>query len=472
MPIKNLVSENLRPGEGFPRIGKLHKGAARTEADLNSKRPGKDLQHFRMTFEPQFEYLAPLWHDLYGNEPDVFDPVYIYGETVDAAFDFWKEEWTATKLMHRCDGESQVNHFDNTTGMYNSARIACAAPSCQCKAVGRLNLLLPDFADASGVLGYVLAETHSLHDIIGIHQTLKRTEQVCGTLTGVPFRFGRAPETISVPKFKGGERTAERMKVEKSLFFLHVNEEYTRVFFLPALRAAAPQPLIAQQNVPQLTAGDVQTARVNLGGDSRRRLVTQEPVQETSEPQSQGDIVEAVIDDTWTADALWDKVSDLCSGVRAHFDNALKGYTDAAGDEYILKPEMTLVEAEAAVRLYRSMNNRDELSIFTDEKRREGFIGSCITLTSGDSDIVRALDNISNYALAGIAGWKGDKFVAWAAVLAFAGNYRLENVPFPENASALTRALVRLICEVTVIPEVEQVAAAPQAVVDAEFASL
>lgn len=465
MAIKGLLDTALRPGEGFPRIGKLHKGAARTEADLNKNRPGKDLGHFRMTFEPQFEHLEPLWNELYGEQPEVFDPVYVYGETVDAAFDYWKEEWTATKLLHRCDGDEQTLHFDSATGNYVRAKVGCAAPSCQCKPVGRLSLLLPDFADASGVLGVILAETHSIHDIIELHRTLTRIHSLTGTLMGIPFRFGRAPEKISVPKSKGAQRTGERMNVEKSLFYLHVNERYTRQYFLPALASAAAAPLFGNVAPAQIPATvDVERAKHDLGNTVPRRLpVAQEP---------DDDVVDGETDDTWTPETLRPRIESLFK----HGDHAVNGialYSNPEGDAYVLYPDLSLDQAEAAVRFYRSLNGKLEKPyIFQDEKTQDKFIGACVDLVRDDAAVVAALDAVANYALSGVAGWKGDKTTAWAAVLAYAANYDYEQVAFTEQSSEVLRYAVRLVCAFVAGQQAQESAPVDEQATDAEFATL
>ncbi len=453
MAIKHLI-EDIKPGEGFPKIGKLHKGAARTEADLSKNRPGKDLSYFRMAFEPQFEYLEPLWNELYGGTPDVFDPVYVYGNTVAESFDFWKEEWTVTKLLHRCDGDEQVLRFDEQMGTYLKSRVPCAVPACQCKPVGRLSLLLPDFADASGVLGVVTAETHSIHDIIEIYKTLKRLESMTGTVMGIPLRFGRAPEKISVPKGKGARSAGERMKVEKSLFYLHVNEEYTRQYFLPALRAAAVTPLFAQGNAPaQLPASaeSVERARTNMGNKSAPRRLPLDPPE---------DVVEGETDDTWTAATLKERIVDLFKDP-AHCDNAIALYSNPQKDAYILSPDLSLDQADAAVRFYRSVHGKDERALFADERRRDSFIGACIDHLPDDNAVIAALDAVTNYAMSGLSGWRGDKATAWAAVLAYASGYVYENVAFSENTGQVLREITRLVCQFVQGQQEQAVQSAP-----------
>lgn len=306
MPIEDFF-EGIKPSDGFPRIGKLHKGARRTEEDIKKKRPGKDLPYFRIEFEPQFEHLRPAWEEMYTTRPTFFDPVYVFGQTIEEAFDFWFEEWTASTLLHRCNGREQVLWFDQNPKVqrHSRARIPCRydapkgqrPPGCgDCRLVGRLNLMLPKFIDATGVLGYIMAETHATNDITEIYTTLN-TVAYSGPLFGVQFRFGRAPKTISVPKTdrNTGERSG-RMKVEKSLFHLYVNEDYTRNYFLPGLRAAAAMPRFgAPEPQPALPARTTEESRALLGrGETARRLVADDY---RDEPGGAPDVTDADYED-------------------------------------------------------------------------------------------------------------------------------------------------------------------------------
>lgn len=241
MPIKGLTDVQNSNQHGLPEIARLYKGDEKPE---DGRRPGKDLTYFRVEFEPQYEELRPLFTELYGDEPTEFEPVFFAGATVDEVFATWKEEWTATALLHRCDGEYQVTHYSPQTGYYSRAKIECATISgdgCACKQTGRLALLLPALIDAAGILGTVSISTHSLNDILTVHRYLSTIQKLHGTLAGVPFRFGRSKRELSAPKTnKAGERTGERMKISKSLFYIHVTADFTQDRLLPALASVIP----------------------------------------------------------------------------------------------------------------------------------------------------------------------------------------------------------------------------------------
>lgn len=251
MPIKGLTDNDGRNfGSGLPLIARMYKG---DERPADGKRPGADLTYFRVEFEPQFEHLRELWTEMYGAEPTEFSGVFLAGATVDEAFSTWLEEWTATTLLHRCDGEHQVQWFDTRINAYSRAKVMCAKDStggCKCQRIGRLNLIMPDFVEAAGVLGYIAVATHSINDIITIHRYLSDIERMYGRLTGVPFVFGRAQKDVSTPKENGGRR-----KVKKSLLYLHVTPEFTQEHLLPTIAAPRAPMIAAPNDAPQLPAG-------------------------------------------------------------------------------------------------------------------------------------------------------------------------------------------------------------------------
>lgn len=254
MPIKGLTDQQ-QFGSGWPRIAMLYKGGEKREREKNGRKyeiMGVDLDHFRIEFEPEFEHLRELWVEMYGEKPDSFNRVFLAGSTVEDTFPCWNEEWDSKgTLIHRCDGENQAVWLDKTTGYHCTFKQLCVAkatPPCECKETGRLNLILLDFIEASGVLGVVTVTTHSLNDIMTVNRYLTAIYGAYKTLAGVPFVFGRAAREMSTPKTDAsGNRTGERVKVSKSLLFLYVEQDFARSELLPALtgalhNTAAPAP--------------------------------------------------------------------------------------------------------------------------------------------------------------------------------------------------------------------------------------
>jgi hypothetical protein len=96
MPIKGLTDRNA----GFPQIGVLRKGAPKAE-----KGPGRDLEHFR--FDADDREAAAAFAAIYGDEPRTVR-VYVPYATTDENFEAWREDWIASSLKHRCDGQNCV----------------------------------------------------------------------------------------------------------------------------------------------------------------------------------------------------------------------------------------------------------------------------------------------------------------------------------------------------------------------------
>lgn len=235
MPIQGLVDKSASPARGLPQIGVLHKGAKKQEG--SNKMP-PDLDYFRVEFKPQFEHLRPVWERLYGKEPKEFTDVLLTAPTADQAFSYWKEEWTATTLVRRCDGVNIVRHWNAQTGKYSDIPQACAK-ACKCKQVGKLGLILREFVQATGVLGTVTLNTTSVEDIITIQSALTSVQALWGTLASVPFVLGRADKQITAPDPK---ELGKRIKITKSLVYLHLSPEFARQQMLSTLAGTSALP--------------------------------------------------------------------------------------------------------------------------------------------------------------------------------------------------------------------------------------
>lgn len=365
MPIKGLTTE-VQIGSGLPQIARLYKGSEKPE---DGRRPGKDLDYFRVEFEPQYEHLRPIWEEMYGEEPTEFEPVMLVAPTVDEAFSSWKEEWNASQtLLHRCDGESQVKWWSESNQMSMTAKKACEVNdkdhACGCKATGRLSIILPDFIAATGMLGYVSVSTHSLYDILTVHRYLSDIQRMMGRLTGIPFVFGRAAKEISAPKQvkrASGYVNEGRIKVTKSLFYLHVNSEFTQSTILPLITTAPTLPSLPAPQTPQI---DVEEAKKKLGTGvaSDRRMggyVPDEAAVEADEV-SEGEVVEdgvIQLGDPPPAYSylnnlgrVYSKVQDLYTEDGKLNQFHMKGSIEKMGREGVLSPTMNIEEAAAVIR--------------------------------------------------------------------------------------------------------------------------
>lgn len=257
MPIKGITDRVTPVGSGLKCLAKLYKGAEKPD---NAKRPGGDLDYFRVQFEPQYEHLLPVFQSMYTEYPTEFSPIYMLAKTVQEVFPSWNEEWDASGgLIHRCDGEIQYQ-WRGDNGQTCHGQKSCAAPACRCKPVGRMKFLLPEFSKETGALGYFSVVTHSINDILTVHQYLHDIERINGELTGVPFVFGRAVREVSAPRqvktANGGYAVDGRIKTEKSLFYIHTAPEFVQDVLIPALAGGVQQPALPA-SVPTVDADGV-----------------------------------------------------------------------------------------------------------------------------------------------------------------------------------------------------------------------
>lgn len=230
MPILNLTDDFAAAHNyGIPRLGKIRKGDMRPEGE---QRPGKDLQHFRVTFEPQYQDFESIFTSLYGDEPEVFTDAYLLGNDLNSAFPNWYEERASNRLVHRCDGQTQYQHHDPDTQRQSFVQIACERPACACTERGVLRVMLGKFIQSTGIWGYFQLDTGSIYDIIAIHGYLNFVMQWTGHINGIQFTIGRAMRSIpaTVPVKNGGFK---KITTEKSLIYLHAAPEFTRTTMLP-----------------------------------------------------------------------------------------------------------------------------------------------------------------------------------------------------------------------------------------------
>lgn len=220
MPIRNLSD---RTG-ALPTIGELRKGEPKGE-----RSPGRDLNEF-FRFTSDAPLVEAAFVKLFGDRPRSI-PCLLPGNTTDEVFDAWQEEYNASTLLHRCDGENVVNQLqpDGTRKLYPLGEgppcpYLTAKPADRgCKPSGRLKIIPVVQDDRAGTMrvadlrriGQVLVLTTSKHDIKNIAECLHWYEQIHGTLAGIPFVLSRTPVEISTPRGEG-----KRARVKKWLIDL------------------------------------------------------------------------------------------------------------------------------------------------------------------------------------------------------------------------------------------------------------
>ena len=254
MPIVGLTDNIV---EAFPKIGRLRKGAKKTQKD----RPGPDLTYFRFTSErPEVE---AAFYKAYGKEPRRISVV-LPEPTADENFTTSKEEWIGSMtLLHRCDGVHIVRQFNKETGEYENFPPG-EGPPCPyseaggetrteknpgCTNRGRLRVVIPELV-AAGYVGTVTFGTGGKHDIRSILAVLKKVEsarrQKGLDLAWMPFVLYRAEEEVSSPAWEG-ETPDKRHKVTKSLVKIVPAENWVKAQI--AQVQAGYAPLLASGDV-------------------------------------------------------------------------------------------------------------------------------------------------------------------------------------------------------------------------------
>lgn len=224
MPIKGMTD---KVEARLPRLGVLRKGMA-VEKIAKSGKPYKamvDLEYFRFTAkDPAIE---AAFREAYGAEPRSIN-VWLADATTASAFQSWREEWGASGLIHRCDGETMVR-WRTHDGKFSTEPRPCPyhtgektrdpkarPPALGCVQVGRLTLFLPKLLER-GYAGTVTLITHSINDIIAIQNALEWVEGVRVRsplgLRGIEFRLWRELTEISTPTDDGGRVTREKSLV-------------------------------------------------------------------------------------------------------------------------------------------------------------------------------------------------------------------------------------------------------------------
>lgn len=253
MPIKKIERELAARGVlgNFPRIGKLRKGAEKPE-DL--KQGLKDLSHFRLTLDPQFEYMRPEFVRIYGDKPEVFRGVQLAAESADQAFDYWFEDWKHAKLMRRCDGEDICVHLDEDME-YRTNPLPCTCDPFKpvCKQSGRLDIVLPEWCLATGTWGKLTIETHSKYDVLALRGCMITSGFFMNQIPeirfwNVPFVVGRAPK--KVPIITTDKKTNQKQRSEKtmSLLYAMIDPEFNTKVTTPLLTEPARAMLSANVN--------------------------------------------------------------------------------------------------------------------------------------------------------------------------------------------------------------------------------
>ena len=256
MPIKGMTDQ----APSFPQIGVIRKGAPKPE---DGKRPGADLQYFRVEFDEEEAKASETFIEKYGNEPTEINILIPFDE-IDRNWEAWREAYVTGALIHRCDGENVVYAINPSTGeimVQNGLSVKTGQPvpciaNAGCKPSGRLRVIVPELRR----LAYLMVLTTSIHDIVNISAQLEGIKAMNGgQLRGIPLVLRRRPKTISTPSGNNGKRARR----EKWLISIEADPKWVSAKLLqieaasyPALLAPADEDLDESVDAEFTTTGD------------------------------------------------------------------------------------------------------------------------------------------------------------------------------------------------------------------------
>lgn len=251
MPIIGITDRDPR----HVVLGKIRKGGEKKSVERKGKdgKPytvqiqGDDLDTFRMV--SQDTTVLKEWEEVHKNVGGLYPRgigVVFPFASLDENFTAWYEEWKATSLLRRCDGQQQHIWLTENND-YSKQRIPClGCPNGKtgCKQTGTLRFLVTAIKSRFGVFEL---ETHSKWDIITIVETLAATHSMFGTLQGIPMVLYRENRNVSTPAFKEG---GKRNRAEKSFIKLRLRSDYAEPIIqaLEAATTARIQAIAAAQD--------------------------------------------------------------------------------------------------------------------------------------------------------------------------------------------------------------------------------
>lgn len=236
MPIAGLT---VSKEAGFPRLGKIFKGAPKVGNKI-----GNDLDHFRL--ESDRPGLKQQFFDLAGSQPKELEVLLPY-PTVEENFDPWMREYGQSGLKRQCDGETQVLHLPEGSANYSNEPIPCLQKTqgkCNCTRSTGLKVIIRDLF-AAGHCGYFDLMTSSKHDIVHIQSVLTMAYQFKGSLLGIPFKIRRVSQEKSFPMGnKRGKKAYELIQIEPDPAWVakQFNDRYAQMMGVETVALPPSEP--------------------------------------------------------------------------------------------------------------------------------------------------------------------------------------------------------------------------------------
>lgn len=446
MPIDRIEREveALPFGAGLNKFGTIRKGLPPDSAGRMT-----DLTYFRSTFYPEYAGLASAFDEMFGSQPETIEPLFLIGDTALEAFDYWMEEHTKTKTIHKCDEITQVQHFVPATGKNSFEPTACIRgenhDGCKCKPTARFHVILPEFCRLVSRIGYFTVHTTSIYDIISLRRYLKDIETMNGgRVSGIPLILGRAERDVSVPK-PNGKALGDRMIVKKSLLYISPVEGYVSNVLLPAYT----------DHAYALANGELQRDTGEVIEMAALPAHVEEDVLEVDPPHPPR---------AWDTEKVMAKTSSMFDAPD-HQENAIRQMLDTGE----LNNDMDDSAAIAAISANRNRRTQekidaadakkaDEAQWASDPKTVAKFLkGAKDNFKFNTQHVLNALDGISperDTPLESVDQFVGSRELAWAACIAHYLQYQRDRVAtylVGEKNDAMRAAVLHVI-DIAVVP--------------------
>jgi hypothetical protein len=208
MPINKLQQP-----PSFPRIGKLRKGAPKPAA---GNAPGRDLGEF-FRFVADSPDVQAEFDKAFGDKPARITFMFPPHQHIGEVFVAWYEHHVASRLMKRCDGDSQIQWFSAEKRGYSFEPKACdntepGQPCKMCRTTAHIKIWIPELLRRA----FVEVPFSSTWDVIHLQQYLSAFAMANGgTLNGIPFILSRREQMVAHIDKDG---SSKRMKK----YLLHV----------------------------------------------------------------------------------------------------------------------------------------------------------------------------------------------------------------------------------------------------------